>query len=50
MGLYGVATTDAQLFALIVHSTQTLLVAVLGMYGIAALQFRAMMANKKINK
>ena len=49
MLLYGVLPTDAQVFALIVHSTQTLLVAVLGLYGIAALQFRAMRANKKIN-
>ena len=49
MVLYGVATTDAQVFALIVHSTQTLLVAVLGLYGIAALQLRAMRANRKIN-
>ena len=47
MLLYGVLPTDAQVFALIVHSTQTLLVAVLGLYGIAALQFRAMRANKK---
>ncbi len=47
MILYGVLPNDAQVFALIVHSTQTLLVAVLGLYGIAALQFRAMRANKK---
>lgn len=40
MLLYGVSTTDAQVFALIVHSTQTLLVAILGLYGIAALQLR----------
>ncbi len=42
MVLYGVTTTDAQVFALIVHSTQTLLVALLGLYGIAALQLRGM--------
>ena len=42
MLLYGVSTTDAQVFALIVHSTQTLLVALLGIYGIAALQLRAL--------
>ena len=42
MVLYGVSTTDAQVFALIVHSTQTLLVAVLGLYGIAALQLRGL--------
>lgn len=41
MVLYGVSTTDAQVFALIVHSTQTLLVAILGLYGIAALQLRS---------
>ncbi len=40
MLLYGVSTTDAQVFALIVHSTQTLLVAILGLYGIATLQLR----------
>ena len=48
MVLYGVSTTDAQVFALIVHSTQTLLVAILGLYGIAALQLRGM-KRKKIN-
>ena len=46
MVLYGVSTTDAQVFALIVHSTQTLLVALLGLYGIAALQLRGI-KNKK---
>ena len=40
MVLYGISTTDAQVFALIVHSTQTVLVAILGLYGIAALQLR----------
>jgi uncharacterized membrane protein YbhN (UPF0104 family) len=48
MVLYGVSTTDAQVFALIVHSTQTLLVAILGLYGIAALQLRGM-RREKIN-
>ena len=48
MVLYGVSRTDAGIFALIVHSTQTLLVAVLGLYGIVALQLRAM-RTKKIN-
>ena len=47
MVLYGVSTTDAQVFALIVHSTQTLLVAVLGLYGIAALQVRSALQRKK---
>ena len=48
MVLYGVPRTDAGIFALIVHSTQTLLVAVLGLYGIAALQLKA--ANEKRKK
>ena len=46
MVLYGVSTTDAQVFALIVHSTQTLLVALLGFYGIASLQMKALRACK----
>ena len=46
MLLYGVSTTDAQIFALIVHSTQTLLVAILGLYGIAALQLRRLRVKK----
>lgn len=46
MVLYGITTTDAQVFALIVHSTQTLLVAILGVYGIAALQFRGLRAKR----
>ena len=46
MVLYGVSTTDAQVFALIVHSTQTLLVAALGLYGIAALQLRGLKRKK----
>ena len=45
MVLYGITTTDAQVFALIVHSTQTLLVALLGLYGIAALQLRGVRAK-----
>ena len=47
MTLYGVSETDASVFALIVHSTQTLLVAVLGLYGIAALQVRSALQRKK---
>ena len=47
MVLYGISTTDAQVFALIVHSTQTLLVALLGLYGIAALQLRGIKAKKR---
>jgi uncharacterized protein (TIRG00374 family) len=46
MVLYGITTTDAQVFALIVHSTQTLLVAILGLYGIAALQLRSLRAKR----
>lgn len=45
MVLYGVAQTDASVFALIVHSTQTLLVAVLGIYALIMLQI-----GKTINK
>lgn len=40
MVLYGVSSTDAEVFALIVHSTQTLLVAVLGIYAWIMLQIR----------
>ena len=46
MMLYGVSETDAGVFALIVHGTQTLLVAVLGIYGIAALHLRGMRQEK----
>ena len=45
MLLYGVSSTDASIFALIVHSTQTLLVAVLGIYALIMLQFK-----KRLNK
>lgn len=37
MMLYGVNATDAGIFALIVHGIQTFLVALLGVYGLAAL-------------
>ena len=40
MVLYGVSTDDASVFALIVHSTQTLLVALLGIYALFMLQIR----------
>ncbi len=40
MVLYGLSTTEASLFALIVHSSQTLLVALLGVQGVVALQFK----------
>lgn len=40
MMLYGVSATDAAIFALIVHGIQTLLVVLLGIYGLAVLSFR----------
>ncbi len=40
MMLYGVAESDAQIFALIVHTSQTLLVALLGVIGWLMLQFK----------
>ncbi|WP_071147107.1 lysylphosphatidylglycerol synthase transmembrane domain-containing protein [Bacteroides ihuae] len=45
MMLYGVNATDAGIFALLVHSIQTFLVVLLGVYGLAALPF----INKKQN-
>ena len=39
MMLYGVNVTNAGIFALIVHGIQTLLVVLLGIYGLAALPF-----------
>ncbi len=43
MMLYGVGKEDAGIFALIVHGIQTLLIILLGIYGLAALPF----TNKK---
>ncbi len=40
MVLYGVSANDAAVFALIVHSTQTLLVALLGIYGLIMLHIK----------
>lgn len=40
MMLYGVSETNAGVFALIVHSLQTLLVALLGIVGLVMLQFK----------
>ena len=40
MSLYGVSPNNASVFALIVHSTQTLLVALLGIYALLMLQFK----------
>ena len=44
MMLYGVNSTDAGIFALIVHSIQTFLVVLLGIYGCIALQ----LTNRKL--
>ena len=46
MMLYGVNSTDAGIFALIVHGIQTFLVALLGVYGLIALS----LTNRSINK
>lgn len=43
MLLYGVLPADAEAFALIVHTSQTLLVALLGIYGLVMLQLRKRM-------
>ena len=49
MLLYGVSSTDAEAFALIVHSTQTLLVALLGIYALVMLQFEKRLDKKYKN-
>ena len=46
MMLYGVSLADSEAFALIVHSTQTLLVAVLGIYALVMLQVKKYLNNK----
>jgi len=43
MCIYGVDVMNAGIFALLVHSIQTLLVVILGVYGLAILPF----TNKK---
>jgi hypothetical protein len=43
MVLYGIGKEEAAIFALIVHGIQTLLIILLGIYGLAALPF----TNKK---
>lgn len=43
--LYGIDATDAGIFALIVHGIQTFLIALLGIYALAALPF----TNKKLS-
>lgn len=40
MVLYGVSETDASTFAFIVHSTQTIIVAILGIYALIMLQIK----------
>lgn len=47
MVIYGVSSTDASLFALIVHSSQTLLVALLGLVGLVALRLNNNVKTKK---
>ena len=46
MVLYGVSETDAAVFAFIVHSTQTLIVAILGIYALIMLQFKKRKTKK----
>ncbi len=46
MVIYGVTATDASLFALIVHSSQTLLVALLGVVGLLLLQMKKCITTK----
>ena len=45
MILYGISSTDASVFAFIVHSTQTLIVAILGIYALIMLQFKKRRKN-----
>ncbi len=45
MSLYGVSWEDAGIFALIVHSIQTFLIILLGIYGLAALPFTNKIKN-----
>ena len=47
MVIYGLSATDASLFALIVHSSQTLLVALLGIVGLVMLQVENNIITKK---
>ena len=44
--LYGVPGEDGALFALIVHTVQTLLVAALGIYAVGALALTKVTSNK----
>lgn len=47
MVIYGLSTTDASLFALIVHSSQTLLVALLGLVALVMLPLSNRITTKK---
>lgn len=47
MVIYGLSTTDASLFALIVHSSQTLLVALLGVYALVMLPLKNRITTNK---
>ena len=47
MVIYGLSTTDASLFALIVHSSQTLLVALLGVLALVMLPLTNRLTTKK---
>jgi uncharacterized membrane protein YbhN (UPF0104 family) len=48
--LYGVASVNAEAFALIVHTIQTALVPLLGIFSIAALSTRTLAATHSSNK
>ena len=48
--LYGVGSTDALYFVLIVHSVQTLLVVLLGIWAWAALSFTAKKKQKELGR
>jgi len=48
--LYGVPGNDGALFALIVHTIQTLLVAALGLYAVVALAFTKSLTPNKTNR
>ena len=45
--LYGLGQMDAVMFVLIVHSIQTLLIVLLGVYALLVLQFRKRIASSE---
>jgi len=47
--LYGIQSTDALFFVLIVHSVQTLLVVLLGVYAWIALAFTKKVKSEELN-